>query len=129
MDTVNGMSPSMEDYLECIYVSHLEHGVVRVKDISKHMNVRMPSVNNAITMLKKKELVRQEPYGYIEITEEGKALARKIYNRHVILHKILKDVLKITPEIAERDACSMEHILSDETFDKFSAYFEKDLKK
>jgi DtxR family Mn-dependent transcriptional regulator len=118
------ISPSMEDYLERIYVAQQTHGVVRVKDISKLMNVRMPSVNNAITMLKKHNLVTQEPYGYIEITEEGRALAMQILNRHDTLTEFF-GLLGVSTETAERDACSVEHVISEETFQKLYAHVKK----
>ncbi|MDR2870910.1 MAG: metal-dependent transcriptional regulator [Deferribacteraceae bacterium] len=114
----------MEDYLERIYVAQQEKGVVRVKDISKLMNVRMPSVNNAISMLKKHDLVSQEPYGYIELTDEGKALAMKILNRHDILTEFF-GLLGVSPDIAEKDACSVEHVISEETFQKLYAHVKK----
>ena len=124
MESNAQMSPSMEDYLECIYVAQLEKGVVRVKEISKLMKVRMPSVNNAIAMLKKVNFVTQEPYGYIEITDEGKDAAIKILGRH----KLLTDFfifLGVSPEAAERDACGVEHVISEETFNKIKKYYEK----
>ncbi len=120
------ISPSMEDYLERIYMTQQEKGVVRVKDIAKLMKVRMPSVNNAIAMLKKYNYVSQEPYGYIEITDEGKVVAQKILNRHNVLTKVLQ-TMGISHDIAEKDACCMEHILSEETFCKIQEYFKDEL--
>ena len=125
MESNGHISPSMEDYLECIYVAQLEKGVVRVKDISKLMNVRMPSVNNAIAMLKKKNFVTQEPYGYIEITGEGKNAAMKILKRHKFLVKFFT-AIGVSPDTAERDACSVEHVISEETFKKIKEYYEKE---
>lgn len=122
------ISPSMEDYLERIYMAQLKKGVVRVKDISKLMNVRMPSVNNAITMLKKHNLVSQEPYGYIEITEEGKALAMKILNRHTVLTEFFK-AIGVDAETAENDACCVEHVISDKTFESLKKHIKEIQKK
>ena len=118
------ISPSLEDYLERIYMAQLEKGVVRVKDISKMMNVRMPSVINAITMLKKKNLVTQEPYGYVEITDEGKGTAVKILSRHTLLTEIFISI-GVPPEIAEHDACCAEHVISEVTFNKIKEYYKK----
>lgn len=114
----------MEDYLERIYVAQLEKGVVRVKDISKLMNVRMPSVNNAIAMLKKHNLVTQEPYGYIEITDEGKEMAKKILNRHNVLTELFIS-LGIPSDVAEHDACCVEHVISEETFLRLEEHLKK----
>lgn len=118
------ISPSMEDYLERIYVTSMERGVVRIKDISKQMNVRMPSVNNAITLLKKKNFVTQEPYGYIELTDEGREAAIKIFNRHKVLTKLF-EFFGVSPEVAEQDACCVEHVISEETFVKIQEFFAK----
>ena len=117
------ISPSMEDYLECIYVAQLEKGVVRVKEISKLMNVRMPSVNNAIVMLKKKNFVTQEPYGYVEMTDEGKDAAIKILGRHKLLTKFFI-ALGVSSKTAESDACCVEHVISEETFKQIEKYYE-----
>ncbi|MDR2884904.1 MAG: metal-dependent transcriptional regulator [Deferribacteraceae bacterium] len=116
-DTESTISPQMEDYLERIYTLQLEKKVVRVKDISALMQVRMPSVNNAIAMLKRQNLVTQEPYGHIEITAEGIELAEKIVNRHKVLTDFFIS-LGVSPDVAERDACAVEHIISEETFIK-----------
>ncbi len=127
MENNEQISPSMEDYLERIYVAQLEKGVVRVKDIAKLMNVRMPSVNNAIAMLKKKNFVTQEPYGYIEITDEGKEVATKILTRHKLLTKLFTS-MGVSPDVAEHDACCVEHVISEETFVKIREHYEKELK-
>ncbi|MDR2105722.1 MAG: metal-dependent transcriptional regulator [Deferribacteraceae bacterium] len=124
MNTEFSISPTMEDYLERIYVASKSKNVVRVKDISKLMDVRMPSVINAINMLKKLNLVTQEPYGYIEITDYGKQIAEKILDKHNVLSAILR-FLGVPDDIAEQDACSVEHVISEETFEKLKDHFRK----
>jgi DtxR family Mn-dependent transcriptional regulator len=114
----------MEDYLERIYVASKSKNVVRVKDISKMMDVRMPSVINAVNLLKKLNLVTQEPYGYIEITDYGKQIAEKILDKHNALTEILR-YLGVDDEVAEQDACSIEHVISEETFEKLKTHFRK----
>ena len=124
MDNDEQISPSLEDYLERIYLTQIEKGVVRVRDISKTMSVRMPSVNNAISMLKKKNFVTQEPYGYVEITGEGKAAAIKIFDKHKLLADFFLSI-GVPSEVAERDACCAEHVISEVTFSKIKKHFEK----
>jgi Mn-dependent DtxR family transcriptional regulator len=124
MNTEFNISPTMEDYLERIYVASQSKTVVRVKDISKLMDVRMPSVINAVNLLKKLNLVKQEPYGYIEITEHGKEVAEKILEKHKTLTKIFC-YIGVPEDIAEQDACSVEHVISEETFVKLKEHFGK----
>ena len=114
MSTVQ-LSGSREDYLETIYKLTEANTVARVKDIAAKLNVRKPSVHCAINELKKHGLVEQEPYGYITLTKTGLAEAKKVAKRHDILQDFLL-LLDVPPEVAERDACAMEHLLSKETY-------------
>ena len=109
------LSGSREDYLETIYKLTETNTVARVKDIAAKLNVRKPSVHCAINELKKYGLVEQEPYGYITLTKTGLAEAKKVAKRHDILQDFLL-LLGVPPEVAERDACAMEHLLSKETY-------------
>jgi Mn-dependent DtxR family transcriptional regulator len=72
-------------------------------------------------MLKKKNFVIQEPYGHIEMTEEGRKMAIKILNRHNAVTKLFISI-GVSPEVAERDACNVEHVISEETFRKILEY-------
>ncbi|GAB7141091.1 metal-dependent transcriptional regulator [Deferribacterales bacterium RsTz2092] len=121
--SINAISPSLEDYLEHIYMEQKSAGNVRVKDLSRTMNVRMPSVNNAIRLLKQRGLVKQEPYGNIEMTESGIQLAMHIFERHETLTSFFIK-LGISEKIAEQDACSIEHTISEETFSKLADYYK-----
>ena len=118
------MTKSMEDYLEIIHVLIRDRRVARVRDVAASLNVKMPSVVKAIGELKKLELVRQEPYGDIELTEKGARLASMILARHTLLKAFLMK-LGVTRKNADRDACLMEHILSAETLDKIRIYTEE----
>ena len=77
---------SEEDYLEAFYVIGLNNDVVRVKDVADALDVTMPSVVSAVRSLSQKGLVNQEKYGYIELTQEGKEIAKAIYARHRLLY-------------------------------------------
>ena len=109
------LTRSREDYLEAIYELIEKNTVARVKDIATKLNVRMPSVHTAIHELKKHGLVEQEPYGYVTLTETGTIEAKKIVERHEMICKFLS-LLGVPLDVAERDACAMEHVLSDETY-------------
>ena len=125
------LTQSREDYLETIYKLIEENTVARVKDIAAKLNVRKPSVHTAINELKKHGFVEQELYGYITLTKLGLVEAKKVAQRHEILHDFLV-LLGVPTQVAERDACAMEHILSQETYDaieKFSAGKRKKSRK
>ena len=109
------LTGSQEDYLETIYRLIEGNVVARVKDIAAKLNVRKPSVHNAINELKKHGFVEQEPYGYVTLTKAGLAEAKKVARRHEILHDFLL-LLGVPEKIAEHDACAMEHLLSKETY-------------
>lgn len=121
------ITPAMEDYLEGILVIQESRRIARVKDLAELMNVKAPSVNEALSNLKKKGLIAQEKYGYIELTPAGLSIARKVYSRHNTLTKFFHEVLGLNETIAEKDACKIEHYLSKETIArmfKFIKYTE-----
>ena len=119
------MTQSLEDYLEAIYVLAEENGSAQVRDVARLLSVKMPSVVKAIHELKKLELAAQNPYGPIELTAKGAAVARRVLDRHELLRRFLLK-LGVTRRTADRDACLMEHILSAETLDKIRNYTEKE---
>jgi DtxR family Mn-dependent transcriptional regulator len=117
------MTQSLEDYVEAIYVLIDEGRAACVRDVARHLNVKMPSVVKAIRELKRRELVTQEPYSAIELTAKGRRVARLVLGRHRLIREFLVK-LGVTPKTANRDACLMEHILSAETLDKIRTYTE-----
>jgi len=112
------ISPSLEDYLESIFVIKQKKQIVRVKDLAKHLKVKAPSVIEVLKRLEEKNLIVHEYYGYIELTQEGINKAKVLYERHIMLKKFLHQVLGIDEEIAETDACKIEHYLSKETLER-----------
>jgi Mn-dependent DtxR family transcriptional regulator len=117
----------MEDYLERIYLLIQEHRVARVKDIATSRGVKNPSVNNAIIELKKRGYVIQEPYGYVLLTKEGEVEAERILKRHKLLREFLLH-LGVSEEVADEDACGMEHFLNDETLKAIDVFCKKQVK-
>lgn len=115
------LGESLEDYLETIVILS-EKGKVRSIDVAKLMEVSKPSVNKAMNVLKEKGLIEQEAYGDIRLTTSGKKLADMVFNRHQTIRTFLEDVLKVSKENAEKDACKIEHIISEETFEKIANF-------
>ncbi len=111
-------SSSMQDYLEAILDLAEKDGLARVSDIASQLNVSKPSVTQMIENLKNKELVKQDPYGPVELTTTGRELATKVRQRHRLLKRFLINVLGVDSKIAERDACMIEHVVSPETMEK-----------
>ncbi len=112
---MNRYTQSEEDYLESLYVIQLKNKVPRVKDVAQALDVKMPSVVAAIRSLSEKGLVEQERYGHIELTKKGERIGRDVYKRHRLLYAFLSEVLGLEPQLAEKDACQIEHYLSPQT--------------
>lgn len=115
---------SMEDYLEAISILEENKKYVRVKDIAKHMKVKMPSVTGALKSLTERKLVNHERYEYVELTQQGAAIAQEIRRRHSAIQRFLTEVLNIDPEAAEKDSCGMEHAISTNTMDRLLKLIE-----
>ena len=116
--SASAISPSLEDYLEGIFVIKQKKQTVRVKDLARHLKVKAPSVVEILRKLKEKNLIVHEYYGYIELTQEGIDKAKALYERHIMLKKFLCQILGIDEKIAETDACRIEHYLSKETLER-----------
>lgn len=108
---------SAEDYLETILRLTLRNGSVRSIDIATELGFSKPSVSTAMKRLRENGYITVQPHGLIELTEQGRAIADKIYERHTLLTQYLVH-LGVSHEVAEQDACKIEHILSEETFER-----------
>ena len=117
-------SASMEDYLETVAMLMNEGKVVRVKQIGQAMGVKMPSVTAALKRLSEEGLVKHERYGYVELTSKGGKAAKEIFHRHEVLRRFLTEVLSIDAEIAQEDACRMEHAISPVTLGRLAKFME-----
>lgn len=116
------LGESLEDYLESLFILNQEHGKIRSVDVAKRMKVSKPSVNKAMNVLKEKGYVLQESYGDIHFTPVGKDLAKRVYTRHTTISKFLVDILGVEPATADQEACHIEHVISEDTFQKISNY-------
>lgn len=106
---------SGEMYLETILILKNKFGYVRSIDIANQMGVSKPSVSRAVGLLKDNGYISFDPNGMILLTDSGKTVADKIYERHTVLTKYFTSI-GVSEEVASRDACKIEHIISDETF-------------
>lgn len=109
------MHESGEMYLETIYILYQKNKDVRSVDVAEYMGFSKPSVSRGVSILKRDGYLTVDANGYLELTDSGTDLAKKIYERHTILTKMLT-MLGVGKEAAEDDACKMEHVISDETF-------------
>ena len=116
------MTQSQEDYLEMVGFLSEKNGEARVTAIATELGFSKPSVLAALKTLEEKELVRHERYGAVFLTEKGRELAGEIQKKHRMITKFLHEVIGVSPEIAEKDACRMEHVLSGETVGKLRAF-------
>lgn len=124
------MSKSHEDYLEAIVMlGGTDEAPVRSVDVAAKMGVSKASVNKAVNSLKEKGLLDQPYYGDITLTPEGFEYGSAVLERHHLLFTFLTKVLGIPEERADAEACMMEHAISDESFEKWTAYIKSlDLK-
>ena len=109
---------------EAIFELDEEKRVVRVKDIAKRMDVKMPTVTSMLKTLSDRGLVHYEKYEYVELTRDGADVGREMRRRHEILREFLTEILKIDFETADAEACKMEHTLSPETLDSLTDFVE-----
>ncbi|MBQ4347307.1 MAG: metal-dependent transcriptional regulator [Firmicutes bacterium] len=118
------VSASLEDYLEAIYFLHIKTPAVRVTDLALKLEISKPSVIKAIKILKERGYVDHEPYGALKLTEQGVALAQNIAGRHMVLKKFLCNVLGVSEDVADEEACLIEHCLSPDTIRRIREYTE-----
>ena len=116
---------SGENYLETILVLTKKNGSVRSIDIADAMQFTKASVSRAMSILKRDNYIIMHPDGSILLTKEGLKIATAVYDRHVTLTRFINEVLGVDVEIAEKDACRIEHIISPETFAGIKAQLSK----
>ena len=117
------LQESGEMSLESIYVLSQKLNGVHSIDISEYMGYSKPSVSRAVGLLKKGGYIQIDEENHIILTESGLEVARKIYERHTLLTAMLMN-LGVPEEIALRDACKMEHAISDESLEAIRRHME-----
>lgn len=119
---------SAEDYLEAILVLKERLGMVRSIDVVHHLDYSKPSVSVAMKRLRENGYIEMNADGFITLLPPGEEIAQRIYDRHKLLTQVLTD-LGVDPKVAAADACRVEHVLSDESFDKIREHVMKNASK
>ena len=104
-----------------------KNGFVRSIDVSEYLGYSKPSVSRAVGILKKGDYIRMEKDGSLTLTESGRTIAEKIFERHTVLSQLLIK-LGVSEETATADACKLEHAISDESFDAIKRHIAEHFK-
>jgi len=123
MKTNKNLSTNMENYLEAMLLLQQEHGHAHIKDIAEKLQIKMPSVTEALRKLKKSGLVNYAQYSSVTLTGQGRRIANKLLSRHQILFNFLHNILRVDKKTAEKDACQIEHVISRQAIKKISRRF------
>ena len=118
------LGESREDYLEAMYILKRQKGYVRNFLLCNYLNYSKASVSVAIRGLVAEGYVIKDEHGYVELTAEGKKIAKKVYARHLLLEEFL-ELIGVSPETANHDACRMEHTISEESYKKIQELVRK----
>ena len=110
------LKESGEMYLETIYVLNKKSDSVRSIDVCEYMGYSKPSVSRAVGLLKNNGFINVSKEGYLTLTKSGEETAKKLFERHTIISKFLMS-LGVDEETATEDACRIEHVISDESFE------------
>ncbi len=115
---------SAENYLESILKISKRNGQVRSIDIVHDLNFTKPSISFAMKRLRENGYILMDEDGFITLTETGTEIAQRVYHRHLVLTKYLTG-LGVDAEIAREDACRIEHVISQESFDRIAAHVDE----
>lgn len=114
---------SAEMYLETIYSLSKANKSVRSVDVAEALNYSRPSISRAVGLLKNDGYLTMDADGFLNLTEAGRQIAEKIYERHTVLTAVLQ-ALGVDKETAAEDACKIEHDISDRTFEAIKAHMK-----
>ena len=115
---------SAEMYLETIYVLSQQSSTVRSVDVAEHMGYSKPSVSRAVGLLKQGGYLVTDKEGFLTLTEQGLQVAQTIFERHTLLSNVLM-ALGVSEATAMEDACKIEHVLSEETFEALKRHAQQ----
>ena len=118
------LQESGEMYLETIYILSQTSSCVRSIDVAEHMGYSKPSVSRAMGILKQGGYVTADKDGFLTLTEAGLDLAHKIFERHMVLTRLLTS-MGVSEATAAEDACKIEHVISEESFEALKERFMK----
>ncbi len=115
---------SGEDYLKTMLVLQQERGEIRSSEVAKCLNVTRPSVSYAVRILKEGGFLTMDKSRKIRLTDLGQQTAEQVYERHCVIKEVLMR-FGVEPEIAEQDACRIEHDISRQTFEKLKKLWKE----
>lgn len=110
------MHESGENYLETILILEKKGNLVRAIDVANELGYSKASVSRGVALLKKENCITVNKSGILQLTEEGRLIAERVFERHVMLTRFFVEYAEVSEAIAEKDACKVEHILSEETY-------------
>ena len=120
----NIISDSLEDYLETIFKLETSNKVARAKDIAEKRGVLQGTVTGALRALADKGLINYKPYSFITLTKKGQLLAKEISRKHAVIRNFLQNILLMSPDEAEANACRMEHAMDREAIGRLVQFIE-----
>jgi DtxR family Mn-dependent transcriptional regulator len=118
------LSSNLEDYLEAIFHLQAENRVARAKDIAERLSVSRASVSGALKTLAERRLIHYSPYSFITLTDQGETVARQVIERHCTLRDFFENFLRLDPELAEANACRMEHAIDAQVLERLIQFLE-----
>lgn len=122
---MSNLSPNLEDYLETIFLLENEQSGARAKDIADKMGVQRASVTGALHSLAEKGLINYETYSPVTLTPEGFKTASKIMYRHKVLFEFLHNLLQLPEDVANENACRIEHQIDDMVLERLIDFVQK----
>lgn len=120
----NNLTHSAAHHLLAILELHEKRGYARVTDVARHLNITTGSASTNLKSLKSKGLITEDDNKFLALSAEGESMARAVVARKSVFQRFLVEILKVTPEQAEIDACKTEHLISGETARKLQMFIE-----
>jgi len=118
------LTEGLQDYLKAILLCEKKHPFVRTKHLAQSLGVKSPSVHAAVKELARLDLVEHESYGHIELTPRGRREAEFVYTRHKVLYRFFAEILGLSEEVSENNACGIEHHLDENSLGKLSRFLD-----
>lgn len=125
---MDSLTKSNEDYLEAILILEQKHNKVLSVNIAKFLNVSKPGVNRAMNILKENGLIDKTDYSEITLTEKGRQIANEVYDKHKTIKSFLIQ-LGVSEDTAEKDCCLIEHVISNETYERMKLFLNSNINK
>ncbi len=120
----DSLSATMEDYVEAIYCLAADGGTCRASQLAESIGVKRPTVTKALKRLHHLALISHAPYEAVTLTQKGRALAQRQVRTHRVLVRFLTEILQLPEQLAEHDACLIEHAISPETVERLVEFVD-----